>query len=466
MNRLFLVALALLLVLPSAAAMQATELTMGGNLNASPVGAGMASLVGAAPSEPFTRDGGVLAFRLEAASAVSTTWATSGVEFDNTRQRTRVEAPMDPEATSYPADGRPDAIRLEFVDADTSHFVNVFPIDGNIQLASSALELEVGRDGTCIDDGGYTVQAECTAKAHEARAPSRVATTVDHQFLATDVAGMLTITGSFIIESVGIDLVADDGALIRGRADSDGGQAGTFSTYFTRIHVDEGTLTIDFSERMYLAALFAQEFQAEVDGTLRAIGLTGAVPAMNGNVMSGHFLVTTATLNDLLDVEFSEANSVSAATAATTSPLTSTGWVWPLLLIPAALAVIVARNRAVASMPSIEAALAAGDYRSASRLSARVLKREPGLVSAELSRAIALVRANRHAKAVDRIRVFLASHAAPDGTFHYLLGLALAQLGRTNEARKAMEQAVFRTPELIDQVAPELQPVRHQGAYT
>jgi len=104
------------------------------------------------------------------------------------------------------------------------------------------------------------------------------------------------------------------------------------------------------------------------------------------------------------------------------------------------------------SLTRVEAALEAGDYAKAARLAGRILQHDPEAEAARISRAIALAKDGRANVVVDELEPYLASHAPEDGVMHYVLGLALLDLGREAAARDAFQAAVQRTPDLVHDV--------------
>jgi len=147
---------------------------------------------------------------------------------------------------------------------------------------------------------------------------------------------------------------------------------------------------------------------------------------------------------------------------AATAQTLPTGLLWGLglgitgfLLVGAAIWYLATRNGEPA-MPDVEAALEAGHYRRAARDARRILRRHPGMETAVISRAIALSKAGKNRQVVAEVGRHL-EHAEPsDGVLHYVLGIAYVDLGQTQKAEGAFQEALRRTPDLLPEVRTRL----------
>ncbi|HUR61648.1 MAG TPA: hypothetical protein VM286_04720 [Candidatus Thermoplasmatota archaeon] len=141
----------------------------------------------------------------------------------------------------------------------------------------------------------------------------------------------------------------------------------------------------------------------------------------------------------------------------TVRPVAST-LAWLIALAAAAVAagatVAIVLLRRHPTMADLESGLETGHFRRVVRDSARILRKRPGFEDAVISRSIALSKLGRNGRVVREVRTHFASREPSDGVLHYVLGLALKELGETAQAQEAWKEAVRRTPGLLPQVAP------------
>lgn len=107
-------------------------------------------------------------------------------------------------------------------------------------------------------------------------------------------------------------------------------------------------------------------------------------------------------------------------------------------------------------LADVESAIEEGEYRKAARLAGRILSRRPADESALLARGIALAKAGDNDRAVREISHHLSHSPVSDGSLHYVLGLAHLDLGRQEEGRAALREAVRLTPALQAEVGARL----------
>lgn len=124
------------------------------------------------------------------------------------------------------------------------------------------------------------------------------------------------------------------------------------------------------------------------------------------------------------------------------------------LAIAVLLGLLARRNGS--TLAHVEAAIEAQRYAHAARVARRILRRSPGQEDAMLARAIALSRGGDLRQAVDELEGHIAVRGASDGSLHYVLGVALLDLGKQEPARAALAEAVRRTPALAADVAGRL----------
>ena len=149
---------------------------------------------------------------------------------------------------------------------------------------------------------------------------------------------------------------------------------------------------------------------------------------------------------EIVDRDTSAPLATAPDVSTTTASLAVLAFAFMLPL--AAFAAWMLLRRRNATLPAMEAAIAAGRHRRAAALAGAILRREPGQEDARLGRAIALTKTGRHARAAREVQEHLGVHDPSDGSLHYVLGLALLETGRAKEGREALREAVRRTPAL------------------
>lgn len=125
----------------------------------------------------------------------------------------------------------------------------------------------------------------------------------------------------------------------------------------------------------------------------------------------------------------------------------------------AAMAMLLHARRAP-SQAEVESALVRGQYERAASMAGRILRSKPGLEDAVISRAIALAKQGQPARVVAELTAHIGRKDPSDGVVHYVLGLAYLDLGKKDQARKALQEAVRRTPALLPEANSRLgQPI-------
>ena len=104
------------------------------------------------------------------------------------------------------------------------------------------------------------------------------------------------------------------------------------------------------------------------------------------------------------------------------------------------------------TLHAVELALSEGRHGHAARLAGRILRRQPRDQDAALARAVALSKGGRPKAAIRLARRHLGTADPADGSLHYVLGLALLDVGSDAEAHAALDEAVRRTPALHEDV--------------
>lgn len=225
-----------------------------------------------------------------------------------------------------------------------------------------------------------------------------------------------------------------------------------------RIFVTAGTLDLDVRAGSTVVAWASPGLAATPDGDMTLEGASGRLDAGQqarvlrgetyvlppGNVLA--FAPETSTL--ALDVR-------EAPAAAAPNGLAFAGAVPVSVAATAVLALLGAiglgalrRWGMPADLRGMEEAIERGRFAHAARLAKRVLRQRPDSEDAMLGRAIALAKHGRPAQAIEELHEHLDRCGATDGSLHYVLGASYLDVGRKSEARRALGEAVRRTPRL------------------
>ena len=369
--------------------------------------------------------------------------------------------------------------RASLVEQQSSFQINVLPVDGGIVPFTA--RSEAGRfepfDGLALGPGKFREPLSVDTEGE--RDPSFDdfwSVLIDQPLVVNTDEGAdqdLTFTGDLVLEVLGVTLEAvgrgGDGATLESGEWMTEAAAGVqeMRRAFTRIYLTDATLRLMVqggSPDLYFAA---PDVASEQAGESILLGFSGQLfrdgqdQQLSGDrvlLPPGHTLGLHAGPDRLgVDVE-------PTAVAAGLAPAGATdGRTWVAVAAVLALAVAVGiglarRLAGPADLRSIEAAIEAQRFGRAARIARRVLRISPGLEDAMLGRAIALSKAGRAGAAISELHAHLARRPASDGSLHYVLGLAFLDVGRFDDARAALDEAVRLTPALAGDVAARLSP--------
>lgn len=216
---------------------------------------------------------------------------------------------------------------------------------------------------------------------------------------------------------------------------------------------------------LYVAA---PSIESEQDGDTTLLGATGSVQSgqatrqLDGerfDLPAGHTLLLRSG-DERMDAGFAPSAVPGDAGGGTTfadqGPATMVAVTAILALLAAIGLGVLRRATSPPDLRAVEAAIEAQRFSRAARMAKRILRARPGLEDAVLGRAIALSRAGRAGAAISEIHAQLELRGPTDGSLHYVLGLALLDVGRLDDARVALAEAVRLTPALHEDVASRL----------
>lgn len=424
-------------------------------------------------------DGGIRSMTVDASPGYLLRWTQEGVF------ATCVAGPCDEVTQSVPTEEGPERVpddggtdlHARLLDADARHQVNVVPLG----QAPAGVRMKVdgdhvrwsAHDDVCLTQHGLMTGDDANRPLCDGYTESR--STYNNVRLGQvqvyrSEGGNITLHGDMALELRGIALATDQDVLDT-RGQRDAGPAGHYERVFGRLVLFGATVNITLAPgsdvQWAMQRGDAKAFDAVLTGRADTIQFGGQpVDLAAGGSVHGDFAVTSEATADGMRFAVHPHEAASAGHA----PVIPKGWGMAALgllgLLPLAGVVMVHRRQQPATMDGVEHAIRAGRFGRAVRLSDRILRDDPLHESAHLSRAIALTKSGRADAAVDSVQAYL-EHAEPgDGTLHFVMGMALLDLGRSHEARQALGQAVERTPALLADVAPELRPVGTEAAYT
>ncbi len=362
-----------------------------------------------------------------------------------------------------------------------------------VQTLGSAMGLEVGTgslygvamDGARLDPSAErpidrNAGATVPTQRYEFNPNPSVFVTNDNVVGVTtlDMLSTVTITGSFMVEFYGLEWRLEDAQgsqnMVSGR-EYHAQQAGmtTYTDRLLRLFVEDATLTMELpgayadpGQNIMQWTATRAHWTAQ-DAAVEMSGATGALRSPQGEVQleddrlayEGPIDMILGSDGEALQTTVDEPEATADTTIKPAGTFSST-WLWALagaMILGIAVTATV-RTLRTPQIHQVEAALEAAHFRKAASLSTRILRKDPTMESAQLSRAIAWSRSGRNHKIVKTLVPFLRRHEPRDGTLHYVLGLALKDLGEEEDARAMMAEAVHRTPSLLAEVDPMLRP--------
>lgn len=419
-------------------------------------------------------DGHLESVAIEADSAQMLRWTRDGVYVDCMVGRCpQQSAPTQDDPQMIPASGPAIDVQLSLQGADDWHQLSVVPI-GATHLAYQGPRLHMASmPDACMSHEGFgPLGADC--QSYDGRLPGFSDVPFDGpiQLINATRGHGAILKGDFVLEIVGVTLGGQD-TTFDARQTQSGGVAGTYQAVFGRILLENATVRMQFSEGVHLqwavqkAQVLAQDGVARLHEASGTIKFPGERSLKSDDMIAGDFMLRSSATEGGIAFGIEQRAQDGSPLAASVADM-EVGWPLALLVsvFPAiGIALATRRHQAHTSMRDVEQALRRGRYGRADRLSRRILRHDPFHESAQLSRAIALTRSGRPQAAVADVQRFLARHQASDGTLHYVLGMALLDLDRPDEARSALAAAVERTPSLLTEISPQMRPAQ-DGAYT
>lgn len=291
----------------------------------------------------------------------------------------------------------------------------------------------------------------------------------------------VTFTGDLIIEVLGasLQLRGQDGDLtletgvwrdpgLGTGAPIDQPAASAQRTVFARILLMDAKVRITVqggSPGLYVAA---PAMDSDNDGQVTLLGAVGRVGVgdevreLDGDryVAPPAHHIQVGRDGDLLAVSLAPMSQGPTPAGQALFPATASSLLVGVgAVLALAMAVALGLARRITHTPElaqVEAAIEAQRYGQAARLAKRILRAQPASEDAMLGRAIALSKDGRAGRAIAEIHSHLAKRDASDGALHYVLGLAFLDLGREDDARAALGEAVRRTPALQADVVSRL----------
>lgn len=277
-----------------------------------------------------------------------------------------------------------------------------------------------------------------------------------------------TVHGDFVIESYGLSLHATDGdqdvTLFSGVEQTP--VAGPVPLYretsvLLRMFVEDATLRLSTSGGLPTIDWASTATETKPTGATTLQGATGNLQSPDGDILLQDEPYLLPAGNDLHFAPADQALALGVQPAAASvvargldgemsAALVGAGAI--LCLLVAVSLGLLRRWLTPPTLHAVETALAEGRHRRAARLAGDILRRQPRDQDAALARAIALSKGGRPHAAITHARRHVGASDPADGSLHYVLGLALLDIGSEAEARVAFDEAVRRTPALRDDV--------------
>ncbi len=272
----------------------------------------------------------------------------------------------------------------------------------------------------------------------------------ERTFVRAEGENTLTLTGNIVLEMVGPTLAvnASNMQTIIYSGHDDQPVAGNENavertTHFVRLTLTGATVTVATSGGTDSLEWVQPHVVVDGGGEVRADG-TRLAPAEAYTILpfEGRLKITEQEVPTAATALAADSDLLLTLGAASIAILSLGCSVWLALRF----------GRRTPTMDDVEEAMEAGAYRKAAKLSQRIVARRPRMDDARLSRAIALSRRGAHSTVVSELENFLKAHRPKDGTFHYVLGLSLLDLGRKKEAANYLREAARITPDLAPEV--------------
>lgn len=298
----------------------------------------------------------------------------------------------------------------------------------------------------------------------------------------TDESGQqdLTFTGDLVLEAVGLTIEASDddesASLESGMwtTDTVPGAVQEQRRALLRMYLTDATVRISVQGGAPGLQFAGPVVVSEQEGESTLLGVTGTLMRDGEPSTFSDDRVLLPAGNTLALADAAPGGRFTLGiTPTATAPATVAGGAlaesvrsaWIALVAVLALAVAVGLGllrhaTQPVDLAAVEAAIEAQRYGRAARLAKRILRARPGLEDAVLGRAIALSKAGRAGAAISELHDHLRTRGATDGSLHYVLGLAFLDVGRMEDGRAALQQAVRLTPALASDVAARLGPQR------
>lgn len=392
----------------------------------------------------------------------------------------------------YPPAESPERFELERVKAQLvaqqdDFQINLVPADPGGSVPFTA-RMQAGRfdpqDAIAMGTGQFRPATASDADVRDPGSPEFWQVRIDAPLVVhEDMAAQtdITFTGTFVLELLGATLegkAQDADVAIETGVWRDEGlgtglpvdqpAAAAQRTVFARLTLVDATVRITLQGGSPGVSVAALGLETEHAGEATLLGAVGAVTTSEGvrELDSDRYVIpplhTVAAGRDANLLALAVTPTAVGGTPAGADPF-SGSLPSPLVAIVAVLALLAAAGLGLArrvtrtpDLAQVEAAIEAQRFGLAARLAKRILRAKPASEDAMLGRAIALSKGGHADRAIREIHAHLERRDASDGALHYVLGLAFLDVGREDDARAALAEAVRRTPSLQADVASRL----------
>ncbi|MES2153673.1 MAG: hypothetical protein V4510_00875 [bacterium] len=353
--------------------------------------------------------------------------------------------------------------------------INVLRRDGApLDLAASYKRADLApMSAPAMDEGGIAAADPGRASDVGGSSWSRPVVPGDHIETAFTGTGSIDITGNVVVEIVGIDFTLTDGADQRTLHSGTDHQAtgpapaGAMSYHFLRLQIAGGRLHVEMNDDATDLRWTSTQSTALIEGPFALESAKGTVHLDDGQDVALASQTLSGDGSNSLKIAPGSQQLSGQVTRQTVQPQTTvaaSAASGPLALaaitavvLALALAIVaLARRRHTPLLAEVEAAIEAGHYRRAARDAGRILRRRPNMEDALLSRAIALCKSGHPERVVREVQAHLVKGKPTDGSLHYVLGLAYLDLGQRPQAEAVFQEALRRTPSLLNDVQGKL----------